>query len=143
MKSKYANVKYDRCTGEIEGDTNMGIGNAMYKFSAGVKLLAVNLAMEVEPQTIVQFMSLADGYGEAGLFPSGYDWSGIRDSSDMSKILMAELAQRILAPYTKTLTAIGLPAALVADLTDKPTVDEPVGMFDEVVVTPRRKRKAN
>jgi len=86
--------------------------------------------------------SLADGYGEAGLFPSGYDWSGIRDSSDMSKILMAETAMRILAPYTKTLTAIGLPAALVADLTDKPTVDEPVGIFDEVVVTPRRK-KAN
>ena len=61
MKSKYANVKYDRCTGEIEGDTNMGIGNAMYKFSAGVKLLAVNLAMEVEPQSITQFMALADG----------------------------------------------------------------------------------
>jgi hypothetical protein len=117
VNSKYSNITYDRASGKIEGKTNMGVSQNMYLFSASVNLLAVSLAMEIVPQSITQFMNLADGYGEAGLFPSGYDWSGIRDSSDMSKTLMSELAQTVLAPHTKRLAVMGLPAALVADLT--------------------------
>lgn len=44
------------------------------------------ISIERDPSgnNLVRIMRLADGYGEPGFFPGGYDWSGIRDSSQES-----------------------------------------------------------
>ena len=44
--------------------------------------------------------NLQDGYGEQGFMPTqGWDWSGIRDSSDEAIINMANNIRRILNKY--------------------------------------------
>ena len=55
------------------------------KFVTTPNLFFINLAMDIMPETIGTFMTMADGYGKRGYFPDGYDWSGIRDSSQRAR----------------------------------------------------------
>jgi len=112
----YAKVTYDRKTGHIEGLTNMGRGKPHILFSATISLFAISQAMDLEPNSIGRFMDIADGYGEPGFFPCGYDWSGIRDSSESSVAKMFQRAKEILYVRRLALAEIGLPATLIKDL---------------------------
>jgi hypothetical protein len=114
--NKYANVVYNPKTGHIEGLENNGSGQPTDRFSAIISLFAIRLAMDVEPKSIGLFMSIADGYGSPGFFPGGYDWSGIRDSSDQAIDKMFERARQILFLRRLMLAEIGLPRPLLLDL---------------------------
>ena len=95
---EYRNIKFDAATGRIEGEKRGGyFPDEWILFSAGRTLFMIDMAMELFPKSIRQFMSFADGYGEPGYFPGGYDWSGIRDSSAQAKALMLTLAEKLLA----------------------------------------------
>jgi hypothetical protein len=114
---KYEAVQYSG--GEITGKTNMGFeGPCDTSFAWGLSLFAVNLAMELLPNSITQFMSVADGYGIAGYFPGGYDWSGIRDSSPKAVAAMLVMARMVLSHFKGRMPEMGLPANLIKDLTE-------------------------
>lgn len=118
MSPKYAEVKYDEKTGRIEGLSNLGLGGEpTCKFVGKLQLFAIDLAMMLEGN-LGAFMKLADGYGAPGFFPSGYDWSGIRDSSDLAKGKMFVLAVLTLDSHFDKLAAIGIPAELAAAMTE-------------------------
>lgn len=88
-----------------------------FLFSAGLRLMAVDLALELKgPPAFEPIMALADGYGEPGAFPGGYDWSGIRDSSEEAKEAMFAKARELLQDCYGELTAMGLPHLLACDL---------------------------
>jgi hypothetical protein len=118
VPTKYFDVKFDGKV--ITGKSNMG-SKAFEKdpvlFSSSPSLMAIRLAMDFEPKSITKFMSIADGYGEPGLFPGGYDWSGIRDSSPTAVTSMFGTAKRILKNYRANLTEMGLPPLVVDALT--------------------------
>lgn len=118
---RYSEVKYEAASGKIEGRTNMGsesynLNSNPVLFSANIKLLAIRIAMDVESRMIRRFMNEADGYGQRGSFPSGYDWSGIRDSSEASVAKMFEIAKGILGAHEQELLNAGLPQELVNDM---------------------------
>jgi hypothetical protein len=116
--TKYANVEYDPHAQRVTGMTNRGQGDKIDKaFSASPNLLAVELALEIDGGSITTFMRFADGYGTAGYFPMGYDWSGIRDSTPGARSRMFAEAKKILAPHGARLLAMGLPEQLVKDIT--------------------------
>lgn len=81
---------------EISGEHNK-YGSWM-KFSGTVSLMRIGAVLDKHPRTIRAFMALADGYGSPGFFPSGYDWSGIRDSSKATIKAMEALAVRLWEP---------------------------------------------
>ena len=116
----YRNVKFDPRKLTIEGEQT--IGRSFCKFSACIELMAISLAMEVLPRSISTFMSFADGYGEPGCFPGGYDWSGIRDSSKPAVKKMFFAARHILDNHKPVLFKMGLPKNLVAVLSGRVTV---------------------
>jgi len=66
-------------------------------------ICAVNLYENDLPQTIQDVLMTAtwkkqDGYGKVGFRPpQGWDWSGIRDSSEPAKKNMAQAIRDILA----------------------------------------------
>ena len=85
------------------------------KFHIAPNLFLVSLAIDLKPETIPEFMAMADGFGERGLFPSGFDWTGVRDSSQAAKVEMGNHARRTLARFTDwTFLDIGLSQELVA-----------------------------
>ena len=54
----------------------------------------------VENEILDRTWKLQDGYGEPGFIPpQGWDWSGIRDSSDEAKVKIAAEVKRILAKW--------------------------------------------
>lgn len=92
-----AQVKYRKIV--IRGNTVNGETNefgSWMKFSGTKALLTISYCMNLQPKTITRFMQLADGYGEPGFFPAGYDWSGIRDSSAAARAAMYKLAIKLL-----------------------------------------------
>lgn len=97
--TEYRKVKIAK-NGVITGEHNK-YGDWM-KFEANRDLMLVEFAIEANSRTITQFMRLADGYGVAGFFPDGYDWSGIRDSSDGARKAMGALAERLLGAKIPT-----------------------------------------
>src|SRR5581483_10532660 len=54
----------------------------------------------VENEILNKTWKLQDGYGEVGFTPpQGWDWSGIRDSSDEAKVKIATEVKRILRKW--------------------------------------------
>jgi len=115
MKTRYAKVKFNPRNGSITGMTNMGNGKEPdVCFSASVRLLAIELAMQFKPACLTRIWALQDGYGEPGFWPAqGYDWSGIRDSTDAAKNRMFAVAREVLRDYHTQMLLIGLPTNLV------------------------------
>jgi hypothetical protein len=84
------------------------------RFSSSPNLFLVTLAMDLKPDTLHQFMAMADGYGQRGFFPDGYDWSGIRDSSQEARVEMGNLARRMLMRHADPkFLAMGLPQEMI------------------------------
>lgn len=67
-------------------------------FSAEKRLWTIREALDRFPQYLDgPIWDLQDGYGEAGFTPvQGWDWSGIRDSSEEAKDAMFALASEFL-----------------------------------------------
>jgi hypothetical protein len=65
--------------------------------------VVLNMAKEVKRQIMDKVWSIQDGYGEPGFTPvQGWDWSGIRDSSDGAKVKMALAIMLILHDFEFT-----------------------------------------
>lgn len=69
-----------------EGDAECGcslLGGRCADHTRKMRAIDDFISIERDPtgQNLIRIMQLADGYGEPGFFPGGYDWSGIRDSS--------------------------------------------------------------
>ena len=98
----YRNIK--KTKGLLDGQYHNG--KDWVNFSGVLSLMKIGACMEELPNTaacMFQFMKLADGYGSPGFFPSGYDWSGIRDSSVEATKLMEVLADVLWAQYKMSL----------------------------------------
>lgn len=54
----------------------------------------ISIERDPSAENLVAIMREADGYGEPGFFPAGYDWSGIRDSTVESVEAMYAVTQR-------------------------------------------------
>jgi hypothetical protein len=63
-------------------------------FRGSLPLMRIRTAHEMSDSVLLEIMKKADGYGEPGLFPCGYDWSGIRDSSATAIAAMDEIAKK-------------------------------------------------
>lgn len=63
-------------------------------FSGILPLMRIGVACDL-PGGLRKIMKLADGYGAPGLFPGGYDWSGIRDSTPDSMARMDAVAKEM------------------------------------------------
>jgi hypothetical protein len=116
MKTKFTDVKFNPKSGKVTGRHDKYHGDSM-RFEAYEDLLAVELAMDLEPKSIHKFMMHADGYGEPGYFPGGYDWSGIRDSTPRARRKMFAEARQVLVTHKAELASSGLPSKLVHVLT--------------------------
>lgn len=69
----------------------------------------------VENEILNKTWALQDGYGEPGFEPpQGWDWSGIRDSSDDAKVKIVAEVKRILRKWN-----IEIPAEKVAEKVKK------------------------
>lgn len=67
-------------------------------FSGSVDLLRIHEALFLTNESFGRIWSLSDGYGEPGFWPSqGYDWSGIRDSSQDAIKAMHEVAREYVS----------------------------------------------
>lgn len=56
-----------------------------------------SLSKDAKNNVYLLIWTETDAYGPKGFIPAqGYDWSGIRDSSDSAKMLMAEKARKFL-----------------------------------------------
>jgi hypothetical protein len=65
--------------------------------------VVLNMAKEVQGQIMDRVWAIQDGYGEPGFTPAqGWDWSGIRDSSDLAKVKMAFAILAILHNFEFT-----------------------------------------
>jgi len=87
--TKYRNIV-------IDGNTVIGESNefgSWYNFRAHLPLMFIQHAIS-DPKALKAVMALADGYGSPGFFPSGYDWSGIRDSTEEAHAAMFETAKK-------------------------------------------------
>lgn len=112
MDTTYSNVTFDVVTCKIDGEEKWK-HFPPHLFSATLTLFSIRLCMDIKPETLGEFMEIADGYGAAGFFPGGYDWSGIRDSSPQAVLDMFHLAQSRLADSAEQLKRAGLPDHLV------------------------------
>lgn len=99
---EYRNLSYDPATGRIEGERSNEWfdGDSWFMFRATRNLFLIDEAIRLYPNQLQNFMSMADGYGEPGNFPGGYDWSGIRDSSAQAKVQMMNFAEVLLKGRT-------------------------------------------
>lgn len=66
-------------------------------FSARWDLLKIDAAL-CDPIAFNRIWAIQDGYGERGFTPpQGYDWSGIRDSSDEARAAMYAVASEFIS----------------------------------------------
>jgi hypothetical protein len=92
----YRNVTVQE-DGTITGESSH---NALWwhKFSGHPDLMKIRHVLDEESDGYVlrRFYALQDGYGRTGYIPpQGYDWSGIRDSSEEAIAKMVKLAEEI------------------------------------------------
>lgn len=67
-------------------------------FSADLSLLRIREAIDLNQDVSDEIWSIQDGYGDAGLTPiQGWDWSGIRDSSDAATKRMENVAKTYIS----------------------------------------------
>jgi hypothetical protein len=79
--------------GIIRGERTLVPGGDYYAFSGRPDLMRIDHAIGAAPNAVSDaIVALADGYGAPGFFPGGYDWSGVRDSSDEALAAMDALA---------------------------------------------------
>lgn len=111
--ASYKDVTFNPEMNKISGLSSITAdGEPECRFTASLNLFAIMLAMDLKPSSIADFMNMADGYGERGYFPGGYDWSGIRDSSKESVTEMFCHARVILQGYEVQLKNMGFPEDL-------------------------------
>lgn len=117
---RYRNVK---CSLRgISGETSRFGG--WTRFASSPNLFLVSLAMDLMPDSLMKFMALADGYGMKGYFPGGYDWSGIRDSSQEARVEMGDYARVLLRKYPDSrFLDVGLPQEVIDLHIRKPTAE--------------------
>jgi hypothetical protein len=82
-----------------EGDAECGCslnGGRCDEHARKMRAISEFISIERDPsaKSLIRIMRLADGYGAPGFFPSGYDWSGIRDSSQEAIEVMYAATQR-------------------------------------------------
>jgi hypothetical protein len=77
----------------IEGEYSFN-GVNWIKFSGILPLMRIGAVCDL-PGGLRKIMSMADGYGYPGYFPSGYDWSGIRDSTPSTMEKMDAVAKQM------------------------------------------------
>lgn len=94
MKTKWTETRENRREIKV---TSMTGWELVCMFNHG-RSVVLNVAKSVQNQIMDATWSLQDGYGEPGFIPvQGWDWSGIRDSSDAAKVKMVSVVLRILA----------------------------------------------
>lgn len=81
---------------KIKGE--QGIGENKWPFSAWMPLSIISGVNWADNK----IWKLSDGYGKKGYIPvQGYDWSGIRDSSNEAIWEMTYIALRMMGEYIK------------------------------------------
>jgi hypothetical protein len=130
MTTTYRNVQINAdgtVAGEISRDGDHWIG-----FMGRQDLLLIQQAIGRSREAAAAIWLLQDGYGPAGTTPSqGFDWSGIRDSSDEAIASMAAVAATVVS-RADFLAALGLPVTK-ADLI---SADE-LAALDRTPIAPR------
>lgn len=97
MKRIYRNVVFDDGGETFSGEYSFDGGDFWIKFSASWRLFVIDEAQTRSDEAANLIWSEQDGYGCPGYTPvQGYDWSGIRDSSEEAKEAMYEIAKRYL-----------------------------------------------
>lgn len=81
----------------IDGKRNIGkVGECSYGFSSWMPLAIIYNINWADSK----IWKLSNGYGEKGYIPcQGYDWSGIRDSSEDAIWQMTKVAIRMMGIY--------------------------------------------
>jgi hypothetical protein len=99
MKVEYRNVT-------IDGDLIRGeqrhpdFSNTWGRFEASKNLFRIHHAVMLSDEASARIWDEQDGYGEAGYTPvQGWDWSGIRDSSDEAKERMEKIAREYVDDF--------------------------------------------
>lgn len=92
-RMNYRNVKING--NHVEGEEQLSSGSWI-RFSGDERLMKIGLAYDSDDHGIgLELYSLQDGYGQKGFVPcQGYDWSGIRDSSEKAIAEMLAVAER-------------------------------------------------
>jgi hypothetical protein len=80
---------------KVKGEESFDGGKNWFPFRASMKLLHIQMAMEMSGQCASRIWNLQDGYGSPGLFQG--DWSGIRDSSKRAKQEMYKVAKLFMS----------------------------------------------
>lgn len=95
MSKRYQKITQD-AEGILHGEYAEGHGRDWTKFSARPDLLKIRTAMDEGGAALhAQIWALTDAYGEQGMIPpQGYDWSGVRDSSEQAIKAMEEIADK-------------------------------------------------
>ena len=92
----YRNVHWDG-PDHFHGQTSYD-GRTWVNFSARVDLSWIDLAITRSVEAYERIWARQDAYGEPGYTPpQGYDWSGIRDSSDEAVEAMVAIAQEYVS----------------------------------------------
>jgi hypothetical protein len=110
MIKTYRNVTFNT-DGTLRGEWSLpGFGTWLRFSRARLDLLWIEAANDTGPEVMERLWALQDGYGEPGSTPpQGWDWSGIRDSSEEAKARMLTVAAYYL-PWPNFLTRLGLPS---------------------------------
>ena len=105
----YRNITVDDDNGTMAGQYSRDGGRTWHNFRARWELEWIDLAIDRGGREVAQAIwDRQDGYGEAGYTPpQGFDWSGIRDSSDDAIDAMVEIASGVVS-RADFLTALGL-----------------------------------
>lgn len=119
MVSAYKNVKFNPKSGSIKGKEKFDNDKYWIDFSAELKLFSIDKAMDYPGPSFKRMAKLADGFGAPGYFPSGWDWSAVRDSSPEAIDAMFKIAQEVLAGKLDDLKRLGLPEKLIQAMTKK------------------------
>jgi hypothetical protein len=85
--------------GKIEGEQRLASSDSnWYKFSADVSLFRIKEAIIRYKEALRRIWLIQDGYGIPGFTPvQGFDWSGIRDSSNKTIEKMEEIAKEYVS----------------------------------------------
>jgi hypothetical protein len=107
MTKTYRNVQTSP-DGLIRGEYSWK-GGPWCSFTGREDLLWIEMAMDRGGNTAVAAIwARQDGYGEPGYTPpQGFDWSGIRDSSDEATARMVAVASEFLSE-AEFLSALGI-----------------------------------
>lgn len=105
MGKTYRNVVFDDADsfhGEYTTD-----GNYWMRFSANMALHHIHVACQTSETAAERIWDEQDGYGEPGFVPvQGWDWSGIRDSTDAAITRMREIAREYVSD-AEIMSALG------------------------------------